>query len=454
MPNPADSNLKVMSFGEHLDELRSRLIRSLTVTFFFAIIALIFRNSLMDTVSGPHQRAMHQVQGTRLARDVERKLTDLRQSLVFIPLREGAAALAFEERELEIWSGFEEMVEERGQEEPLAAAIAEVLSRERELSVTGSGIRARIEEIDLELVRAHSDPPWGVAEEIESSRRQAVAMIQVLDLWRAESRDPGERGSSYSEGARADLRECFEALGTLAELSRRLANWREEPVPLQLLNYTEAFFSTLKLAFLVGLLCGLPWITFEMWTFIAAGLYQHERSVVAPFLPFSMLGLVAGGMFAYHVLIPVGLTYLGGYGDPDLFAPNFTLSHYLSLVFTLLIGMGLVFQLPLLMIMLSRSGLVSPEMFREVRKYSLLGALITAALLTPPDVVTQMLMAGPLVILYESGILASLWFRRRARGLEERQRAAASSQRSVSSVDSSLDETESLEESDHHGKGD
>ncbi len=453
MPNPADSNLKVMSFGEHLDELRSRIIRSLLVTVFFAIIALIFRNALMDTVSGPHQRAMHQVQGTRLARDVERKLTDLRESLVLIPLREGAAALAYEQRELESWNGLDALVEERRLEEPLAAAIAGVLSREREISVTGSGIRARIEEIDLDLVRVESDPPWGVSEELESSRRQVGAMVQVLELWSAESRDQGEEGASSSESARAKLREFYEQLGTLTELGRRLANWRDEPVPLQLLNYTEAFFSTLKLAFLVGLLCGLPWITFEMWTFIAAGLYQHEKSVVAPFLPFSMVGLVAGGMFAYHILIPVGLTYLGGYGDPDLFAPNFTLSHYLSLVFTLLIGMGLVFQLPLVMIMLSRSGVVSPEKFREVRKYSLLGALIVAAFLTPPDVVTQLLMAGPLMVLYESGILASLWFRRRTRGLEEKKRAASSSPQPGSSTDADLDQTEIDDELDHRGKG-
>ena len=106
--------------------------------------------------------------------------------------------------------------------------------------------------------------------------------------------------------------------------------------------------------------------------------------------------------------MPVGLSFLGGYGDPSLLATSFTLKDYMGLVFTLVLGMGLIFQLPLLMVLLTRSGIVAVSFFREYRKVAIMTAVVFGAFLTPPDVVTQMLMAGPLVLLYELGIFASL----------------------------------------------
>ena len=129
----------------------------------------------------------------------------------------------------------------------------------------------------------------------------------------------------------------------------------------------------------------------------------------------AFLLLAAGVNFAYWILVPVGLSFLGGYGDPALLAASFTLKDYMGLVFTLVLGMGLIFQLPLLMVLLTRTGIVAVSFFREYRKVAIMTAVVFGAFLTPPDVVTQMLMAGPLVLLYELGIYASIFFGKKNR---------------------------------------
>ncbi len=413
MPRHRIGDLKVMSFGEHLEELRARIIRSLLLTLVFTAIALGFQDQLMRIVSGPHQRAMSQVQGRRLAHEVADRLGTLRTKLLDVPQREGGAAVAEEEQRAAILVRIEEV---RGgpAEEPLASAIADLLLLEEKRSITGTGITGRLARISEDLTFVEGHHAWGAADSLDDAHRRLEGIQSVIALWRAEAVDPspGERPSP--DTAREVLREVDDELSALSELTLRLRYYEDEKVPLRLLSYTEAFFSHLKVAFLVGLLIGLPWITYEIWLFIAAGLYQNERSAVAPFLPFSLMGLVLGGTFAYFVLIPVGLTYLGSYGDPELVDPDFTLTNYLSLVFTLLIGMGLVFQLPLVMVFLSRSGMVTPEQMRQHQRFAILGSLIIGAFLTPPDVVTQLLMAVPMILLYQAGIWASFWFRRRA----------------------------------------
>jgi sec-independent protein translocase protein TatC len=205
-------------------------------------------------------------------------------------------------------------------------------------------------------------------------------------------------GRSFEQVARLSI--------VIEQDSAQLSGWRQRAKPLALLSYSEAFFSYVKLSLMLGMVAALPWITYEMWKFIAAGLFDRERKAVRPFLPVAFLLLASGVSFAYLVLIPIGLSFLGGYGDPELLQATFTLKEYLSLVFTLILGMGIVFQLPLAMIFLNRSGILEVESFRKYRKYAILGAVLMGAMLTPPDVVTQLLMAGPLTLLYEIGIIA------------------------------------------------
>ena len=170
-------------------------------------------------------------------------------------------------------------------------------------------------------------------------------------------------------------------------------------------TYVGPFFATLKLAFIVGLFLASPWIAYQLWAFVAAGLYRGERKYVVIFALPSFLLFLGGCVFGYFVLIPVGLWGLSHFLDVDIVSPTFTISEYLSLVMLLTIVMGVVFELPLVMLFLTKIGLATSQTFAKGRKVAIVSMFVFSALLTPPDVFTQLMMAGPLLLLYETGIL-------------------------------------------------
>ncbi len=183
---------------------------------------------------------------------------------------------------------------------------------------------------------------------------------------------------------------------------------------LKTLKYQEAFISYLKACFVAALILASPWVILQFWGFIAAGLYRHERRYAFTYLPFSFLAFVAGVVFGYFVLIPTGLTYLATYASPQLVSVQVTLGFYLSFVLILTVALGVVFQLPLVMMFLAKANVFTPGQYAKHRKYAVLIAVILGAALTPPDPVTQILLATPVFFLYELGIwLARLTIVRR-----------------------------------------
>jgi sec-independent protein translocase protein TatC len=175
---------------------------------------------------------------------------------------------------------------------------------------------------------------------------------------------------------------------------------------------TEGFLFGLKVALYFALAVGSPVLLWEMWRFIAAGLYRHERHVVARTIPLSLLLFVAGALFGYFVMVPYGLYFLATAFPPEelQFLPR--LSEYLSLLSLLTLALGLVFQLPLVMYVLVKVDLVQRETFRNYRRYFIVGAFILAAILTPPDPFTQILLAGPMIVLFELGLLWTRFIRK------------------------------------------
>jgi len=142
-----------------------------------------------------------------------------------------------------------------------------------------------------------------------------------------------------------------------------------------------------------------------MWKFIAAGLYRKERKSVMRVVPLSIFLFVVGLLFGYFVPFPIGLQFLLDFGDPEILQASISVSRYFSLFALLIIVMGFIFQTPLIMVVTTSVGLTTPEFFSGKRKYFIVGAFILAALLTPPDWITQTLLAGPLVVLFEVGIV-------------------------------------------------
>lgn len=170
-----------------------------------------------------------------------------------------------------------------------------------------------------------------------------------------------------------------------------------------------AFLAYLKVSFIVALVVSAPFWIYQFWAFIAAGLYKHERRAVYKFAPPMFLLFMGGVAFGYLVLIPVGLRYLLSFSDPSVIQNWIGLSEYLALFTTLTLVLGLVFELPIVMALLGKLGMISSRTFREKRRFFVLAAFIIGALLTPPDAVTQILMATPLIALFEIGIMLA-WF--------------------------------------------
>lgn len=159
-----------------------------------------------------------------------------------------------------------------------------------------------------------------------------------------------------------------------------------------------------------GILIGSPVIFLQIWRFVAPGLYQHEKKVLFPFTIVSTLCFLAGAAFGYFVVFPPAFRFLLGYAS-DILDPLPAVSEYFSLSLRLLIAFGIVFELPVFMVFLGKLGVVNTTFLRRNRKYALLISFVVAAILTPtPDVVNQLLMAGPLIVLYEISIVAVAFF--------------------------------------------
>lgn len=181
---------------------------------------------------------------------------------------------------------------------------------------------------------------------------------------------------------------------------------------------TEGFFTYLKVAFLAGLMLSTPVIFYQIWAFIAPGLYSHEKKYVIPFTILSVFFFVGGAIFGYFMVFPFAFEFFMSFNTEDIVALP-SMKEYLAFSTKLLIAFGTAFELPIFIVFLARLGLVNVEMLTKNRKYVLVGAFIVAAILTPPDVITQTLMAFPLMLLYELGILGTRIFVRKKKEVSE-----------------------------------
>jgi sec-independent protein translocase protein TatC len=175
---------------------------------------------------------------------------------------------------------------------------------------------------------------------------------------------------------------------------------------LRFAGYSDPFFAHLKIALICALLLSSPLVVLEIWRFVAAGLYPHERRWVRIFGPLTFVCFAGGCAFGYFFLIPQTLEYLASYGSPDIFAAAVTIDGYLDLFIALTGAIGLVFELPLVMIFLALLGVATAAFLRHYRRHWILAATIIAAVITPTgDPWTLAIVTLPLVALYEIGIL-------------------------------------------------
>jgi sec-independent protein translocase protein TatC len=180
----------------------------------------------------------------------------------------------------------------------------------------------------------------------------------------------------------------------------------------------EAFFTFLKTALISGILLSSPVLLYQFWMFIAPGLYTREKKLLVPILFLSTLFFTGGALFGYFIVFPWGFKFFLSFATDNIRAMP-SMREYLSFAAKLLLAFGIVFELPLVITFLATLGIVSVDFLKKNRKYAILIFFVGSAMLTPPDVVTQIMMAMPLMLLYEISILGARLFGKKSQTGDE-----------------------------------
>lgn len=182
---------------------------------------------------------------------------------------------------------------------------------------------------------------------------------------------------------------------------------------------TEAFLTYFKISLVAALFLAAPLILYEVWMFVAPGLYENEKRYVIPFIAFGSTFFMVGGLFCYYVVLPYIYRFFVSYAGP-LITPMPSLKEYMNLSLKMLIIFGFIFQMPLVAYYLSKAGIIKYQMLRKKRRYAILGIVVVSAVITPPEVTSQLLMAVPMYGLFEISVLIARVF-----GKKETQDATA-----------------------------
>ena len=177
----------------------------------------------------------------------------------------------------------------------------------------------------------------------------------------------------------------------------------DEPPKLQVLKIHGMFLLKWGIALVGGLVVALPLVSYQIWKFVAPGLLENERRYSFPVILFSFIAFVCGVLFAYFIIIPISLNFFASMGYVDV-ANNFSINYYFSYILWVLVAAGLLFELPVLVMILSAIGLVTPAFMRHYRRHAIVTILLLSAFFTPPDPVSLLMMSLPLIVLYELSI--------------------------------------------------
>jgi sec-independent protein translocase protein TatC len=175
------------------------------------------------------------------------------------------------------------------------------------------------------------------------------------------------------------------------------------PMNLQVLKVQGMFMIKWGMALVGGIVLAIPVLTYQLWKFVAPGLYERERRSAGPVIIFSYLSFIIGLIFAYYIIIPFSLEFFTSIGIPDV-NNNISINYYFSFITWLMVGSGVIFELPVLVFIFSVVGLVTPPFMRHYRRHALVVILLLSAFITPPDPVSMIVMAVPLIGLYEFSI--------------------------------------------------
>lgn len=204
----------------------------------------------------------------------------------------------------------------------------------------------------------------------------------------------------------------FLVFAVLYSVSDALFNYFRQPMGeygLIAIAPTEAFFAFLKVSFYLAIIISVPMLLYHSWEFVAPGLLESERRYTGWFVVVGTLFFGIGSSFCYFIVLPFGLDFLLSFGGDDI-VPQISANNYISFMFKMIIAFGMIFELPLVIVFLTMLGIVTPEDLASKRPFFIVGSFVVAAILTPPDVFTQAIMALPMIILFELSLIFSKIF--------------------------------------------
>ncbi len=179
------------------------------------------------------------------------------------------------------------------------------------------------------------------------------------------------------------------------------------PQKLQSLSMTNQLMNAIWSSLILGLILSFPYVLWELWKFIAPGLHPSERKKSKGFLFITSILFFTGVLFSFYIIVPMSVYFFYHFEITDAIQNNFTLSSYISMVTNTILGVSIVFELPVLIFFLTKLGLITPEFLSTYRKHALVVVLLLAAIITPPDVASQVIVSIPILILYEISIIVS-----------------------------------------------
>jgi sec-independent protein translocase protein TatC len=171
-------------------------------------------------------------------------------------------------------------------------------------------------------------------------------------------------------------------------------------------DVTGTFLVPLKVTLMAAFLVALPYVLYQMWAFVAPGLYHHEKRLALPVILSSVLFFAFGMLFAYFVVFPVAFGFFAGYAPAGVQMMT-DIDKYLSFVLTMFVAFGITFEVPVVVVVLVRLGVVELKKLQSIRGYVIVGAFVVGAIFTPPDVISQVMLAVPLWLLYELGLIVA-----------------------------------------------
>ena len=187
--------------------------------------------------------------------------------------------------------------------------------------------------------------------------------------------------------------------------SERLLEFITGPIPeVYFMAPTEAFSTRIKISLIAGIIISVPVIFYHVWRFIAPGLFQKEIKMLVPFVLASTIFFLIGAVFCFFLVLPLSIKFLLGFGTEKL-KPMIQIKDYVSFVSYLILAFGAVFELPVISYFLGKIGMITANTLRKGRRYAITAILVLAAVITPPDVFSQLMLAGPLYFLYEVSIV-------------------------------------------------